>query len=151
MKCPNCDCIDDKVTDTRSAHENRAIRRRRECIACGTRFTTYETIESPLQVIKRDGTHEEFNPHKIIAGLKSACHRRPISSSILENIVTQIKNQLEAQSRKEISTIEIGNFIMEKLREIDSVAYVRFASVYREFKDVSEFMDEVQKINNKKQ
>ena len=150
MKCPNCDCIDDKVMDTRGAHENRAIRRRRECLGCGTRFTTYETIEAPLQVIKRDGTHEEFSTQKVMNGLKLACHRRPISNSILENIVTQIKTHLESQSRNEISTQEIGNFVMDQLREIDSVAYVRFASVYREFKDISEFMDEVQKINSKK-
>lgn len=145
MICPKCGYSEDKVVDSRSAHNNRAIRRRRECLGCGHRFTTYETIEAPLQVIKRDGRREDFSREKLLTGLRRACHKRPVSIKTLEDLVTSIQNSYEQQHIREVESTEIGNKVMEKLREIDGVAYVRFASVYREFKDVTEFMEAVRK------
>lgn len=141
MICPKCGYSEDKVVDSRSAHNDRAIRRRRECLGCSYRFTTYETIEAPLQVIKRDGRREDFSKEKLINGLRRACHKRPVSIKTLEDLVNAIQNEYEHQHVREVASTEIGNKVMEKLREIDGVAYVRFASVYREFKDVAEFME----------
>jgi len=145
MICPKCGYSEDKVVDSRSAHNGRAIRRRRECLGCSHRFTTYETIEAPLQVIKRDGSREDFSKEKLINGLRRACHKRPVSIKTIEDIVNGIQNEYEQQHVREVESTEIGNKVMEKLREVDGVAYVRFASVYREFKDVTEFMEAARK------
>jgi len=134
------------VVDSRSAHNGRAIRRRRECLGCTHRFTTYETIEAPLQIIKRDGSREDFSKEKLIAGLRRACHKRPVSIKTIEDMVASILNHFEQQHIREVDSKEVGGMVMERLRNIDGVAYVRFASVYREFKDVSEFMDEARRV-----
>ena len=146
MICPKCGYSEDKVVDSRSAHNGRAIRRRRECLGCTHRFTTYETIEAPLQIIKRDGSREDFSKEKLIAGLRRACHKRPVSIKTIEDMVTSILNHFEQQHIREVDSKEVGGMVMERLRNIDGVAYVRFASVYREFKDVSEFMDEARRV-----
>ena len=146
MICPKCGYSEDKVVDSRSAHTGRAIRRRRECLGCSHRFTTYETIEAPLQVVKRDGSREDFSKEKLIAGLRRACHKRPVSIKTLEDLVASIQNHFEQQHLREVDSKQIGAMVMERLRHIDGVAYVRFASVYREFKDVSEFMDEARRV-----
>ena len=146
MICPKCGYSEDKVVDSRSAHNGRAIRRRRECLGCSHRFTTYETIEAPLQVVKRDGSREDFSKEKLIAGLRRACHKRPVSIKTLEDLVGSIQNHFEQQHLREVDSKQIGAMVMERLRQIDGVAYVRFASVYREFKDVSEFMDEARRV-----
>jgi transcriptional repressor NrdR len=148
MICPKCGYSEDKVVDSRSAHNGRAIRRRRECLGCAYRFTTYEVIEAPLQVIKRDGSREDFSKEKLVAGLRRACHKRPVSIKVLEDIADAILNHLEQQHLREVEARLIGNMVMERLRELDGVAYVRFASVYREFKDVNEFMDEARKVQS---
>ena len=146
MNCPKCSYTEDKVVDSRSAHNGRAIRRRRECLGCGHRFTTYETIESPLQVIKRDGSREDFSKEKLIIGLRRACQKRPVSIGTLEDIVAAIQLQFEQQHMREVPSSVIGNMVMERLRDVDEVAFVRFASVYRQFKDVTEFMDEARRL-----
>ena len=139
MLCPKCHHIESKVVDSRTARDDRAIRRRRECLRCGCRFTTYETIESPLLVIKKDGTREDFDKDKILKGLRNACRKRPVSADQLENIVQTILSQAEQKSLREIPTSEIGKIIMQKLRQIDQVSYVRFASVYLQFEAVGDF------------
>jgi len=149
MICPSCGYSDDKVVDSRSAHNGRAIRRRRECLGCAYRFTTYETIEAPLQVIKQDGSREDFSKEKITNGLRRACHKRPVSIGTLEHIVNSIRNHFEQEHAREIPAKEIGKMIMKQLKDIDGVAYVRFASVYREFKDVTEFVDEAHSFSDK--
>ena len=149
MICPSCGYSDDKVVDSRSAHNGRAIRRRRECLGCAYRFTTYETIEAPLQVIKQDGSREDFSKEKITNGLRRACHKRPVSIGTLEHIVNSIRNHFEQEHIREIHAKEIGEMIMKQLKEIDGVAFVRFASVYREFKDVTEFVDEAHSFSDK--
>ncbi|NLF37814.1 transcriptional repressor NrdR [bacterium] len=146
MICPNCSHPDDKVVDSRSAHDGRAIRRRRECLKCGVRFTTYETIEAPLQVIKRDGSREDFSKEKLLTGLRRACQKRPVSIGTLEDVVAAIQHQFEQLHLREVHSQEIGKMIMERLRAIDEVAYVRFASVYRQFKDVTDFLDEARRL-----
>jgi transcriptional repressor NrdR len=146
MICPKCSYTEDKVVDSRSAHNGRAIRRRRECLGCSYRFTTYETIEAPLQVIKRDGSREDFSKEKLIIGLRRSCQKRPVSIGTLEDIVTSIQNHFEQRHLREVQSSVIGNMVMERLRDIDEVAYVRFASVYRQFKDVTEFMDEARRL-----
>ena len=146
MICPKCGYSEDKVVDSRAAHNGRAIRRRRECLGCSHRFTTYETIEAPLQVVKRDASREDFSKEKLIAGLRRACHKRPVSIKTLEDLVTSIQNHFDQQHMREVDSKQIGAMVMERLRQIDGVAYVRFASVYREFKDVSEFMDEARRV-----
>lgn len=147
MKCPYCGFIEDKVIDSRPAEENTAIRRRRECLQCSKRFTTYEKVESvPLVVIKKDKTRQTFDRDKLLNGLLRACEKRPVSLDVLEKLVNEIEGQILNSLKREITTREIGEMVMTKLKDIDEVAYVRFASVYRQFKDINTFMDELNKL-----
>ncbi len=149
MKCPNCGAIDDKVIDTRTIEDNSVIRRRRECLDCGHRFTTIERMEGiQMMVVKKDGTRQPFSREKIMSGLLSACSKRPVSNEDLINLVNDIEKRLQSGRNLEIPTEVIGEMIMEALKKIDKVAYVRFASVYRDFTDVSSFTEEIQKIND---
>ncbi|MCD6594460.1 transcriptional repressor NrdR [bacterium] len=142
MRCPFCNSLEDKVVDSRLVKDGKVIRRRRECFDCGKRFTTYEYIEqSPILVIKRDGKREEFQRDKLLNGLREACHKRPVPAEDIENIVDKIESEILVNGKKEIFSVEIGKIVMKYLRTLDEVAYVRFASVYREFKDVEEFED----------
>ncbi|MBO7690450.1 MAG: transcriptional regulator NrdR [Clostridia bacterium] len=151
MKCPYCGCEDSKVIDSRPTDEGERIRRRRECTKCGKRFTTYEIIESvPLVVVKKDGTRESFDRVKLFNGLLRACEKRPVPVETIEKAVNDIEAQLQNSLEKEITSEKIGELAMENLKAIDEVAYVRFASVYRQFKDVSTFVDEVTKLLNEK-
>ena len=151
MKCPYCGCEDSKVIDSRPTDEGERIRRRRECTKCGKRFTTYDLIETvPLIVVKKDGTRESFDRVKLFNGLLRACEKRPVPVEVIEKAVTDIESQLQNSLEKEITSGKIGELAMEKLKDIDEVAYVRFASVYRQFKDVSTFVDEVTKLLNEK-
>lgn len=151
MKCPYCGCEDSKVIDSRPTDEGERIRRRRECTKCGKRFTTYEIIETvPLIVVKKDGTRESFDRVKLFNGLLRACEKRPVPVEVVEKAVSDIEAQLQNSLEKEITSGKIGELAMEKLKDIDEVAYVRFASVYRQFKDVSTFVDEVTKLLNEK-
>ena len=144
MKCPNCGYREDKVVDSRATQEASAIRRRRECLKCGKRFTTYEYIEEvAFLVIKKDGRREPFDRKKILSGIMKACEKRPISMEKMEEIATQIERAIQKKSDREVSSSRIGELIMEKLKALDDVAYVRFASVYRQFKDVGQFMVEL--------
>jgi len=144
MRCPFCREDHDKVIDSRSSGEGAIIRRRRECLECGRRFTTYERIEVlPLRVIKKDSHRAKFDRTKIMSGLIRACEKRPVATETLEETVTEIENEIYKHFDKEVTSRHIGRLVMRKLRGLDKVAYVRFASVYREFKDVSEFVDEV--------
>ena len=142
--------MEDKVIDSRPAEDGSAIRRRRECLSCSSRFTTYEKVELlPLLVIKKDGTREAYNQEKLLGGLMKACEKRPVSSDQLTQIVTYVENQIQNTTKREISTNEIGEMVMQQLKDIDEVAYVRFASVYRQFKDVNSFMDELKDMLKK--
>ena len=144
MKCPACAAQDSRVLDSRPVEDGASIRRRRECPACGKRFTTYEVIDSvPITVLKKDGTREFFDKHKLESGLLKACHKRPVDTAAL---VFEIEQELTNSLIGEVTTAQIGEIVMKKLRNIDEVAYVRFASVYREFKDVDTFLEEVKKI-----
>lgn len=144
MRCPFCGGKEDKVIDSRESREGDVIRRRRECEACNRRFTTYERVEETLPlVVKKDGRREPFDRAKIMAGLKKACQKRPVSAEALERIVEGIEGRLQEEGRKEVSGRDIGEAVMQALRELDPVAYVRFASVYRDFRDVEEFMGEL--------
>ena len=144
MRCPFCAHLEDKVVDSRESKEGDSIRRRRECIECGRRFTSYERIdEIPYLVVKKDGKREAFDRNKIMAGLLRACEKRPISSMQLESIVDSVEKYVQESSDRERPTSEVGKIIMRRLKELDKVAYVRFASVYLEFEDVSEFMNEL--------
>ena len=144
MRCPFCAHLEDKVVDSREAKDGDSIRRRRECIGCGRRFTSYERIdEIPYMVIKKDGRRETFDRNKIMGGLLRACEKRPISSSQLEKIVDDVEKSVQDSADRELSTNDIGKIIMKSLKALDKVAYVRFASVYLEFEDVSEFMTEL--------
>lgn len=150
MKCPFCGHDEDKVIDSRPAEDGAAIRRRRECIGCGARFTTYEKIETlPLLVIKKDGTREPFNRDKLLNGLLKACEKRPVSNEQLMEVLTFVEAQVQNAFNREISSQDIGELVMKKLKEIDEVAYVRFASVYRQFKDVNSFLEELNEMLNK--
>ena len=141
MKCPYCRHDDDKVIDSRAAGDGFVIRRRRECIACDRRFTTYERIEeTPVRVVKKDGTRMPFDRRRILGGLMKACEKRPVSVDTLEEITARIEDEITSTIDREVSTQQIGEFVMDALRKVDQVAYVRFASVYREFKDVDQFM-----------
>jgi transcriptional repressor NrdR len=141
MNCPNCGFKEDKVVDSRATAENSAIRRRRECLKCGQRFTTYEYIEDlSLMVIKRDGSRQAFDRKKVLVGIMKACEKRPISLDKMEEVVTSIERAIQRKSDREVSSRLIGELVMEKLKLLDDVAYVRFASVYRQFQDVNEFM-----------
>lgn len=147
MKCPYCSEADSKVIDSRSTEEGVSIRRRRECLVCGKRFTTYEKVENvPIMVIKKDHSRQPFDRTKILNGLKRACEKRPISLSEIETIVYEIETSIYNSLEREISTNEIGEMLIEKLRKLDQVAFVRFASVYRDFQDVETFRHEIDKI-----
>ena len=151
MKCPFCGNLDDKVVDSREGKEGGVIRRRRQCVNCGRRFTSYERIdEIPYMVVKKDGTRERFERQKVIAGLLKACEKRPVSVSSLEAVANKVEATLQERPDKEISTEEIGALVMEALRTLDAVAYVRFASVYRHFRDIGEFMAELKGLLNTK-
>ena len=144
MKCPFCGYLEDKVVDSRESKDGDSIRRRRECLQCSRRFTSYERIdEVPYMVVKKDGRREPFDRHKIMSGLLRACEKRPISAAQLESIVTEAEKHVQDSPDRELSTSEVGKVIMRRLKELDKVAYVRFASVYLEFEDVSEFMNEL--------
>jgi len=147
MKCPSCGHLEDKVIDSRSAKEGQAIRRRRECLQCRRRFTTYETVETtPLLVIKKDGRREQFSREKILNGLLRACEKRPIAAERLHSIVDGLEADLLRQGLDEVKSSEIGERVMEALHELDEVAYVRFASVYRHFKDLNQFLEELRSL-----
>ena len=147
MKCPYCGEENTKVIDSRPAEENNAIRRRRQCLKCKKRFTTYEKVENiPLIVIKKDDIREPYDRGKIEAGIVRSCHKRPVSYEQIVSAVEDVENKIFNMEKKEISSRVIGEIVMERLKELDQVAYVRFASVYREFKDVNTFMDELKKL-----
>lgn len=147
MKCPFCGFLESKVIDSRPAEEGATIRRRRECLACQRRFTTYENIEHlPLVVVKRDGSRQTFDRVKLINGMVRACEKRPVPLARLEKIADEIEQELQSSLERETSTIEIGEMVMSRLKNIDEVAYVRFASVYRSFKDINTFMEELSKL-----
>ncbi|MFH0912744.1 MAG: transcriptional regulator NrdR [Candidatus Omnitrophota bacterium] len=150
MKCPYCGYKEDKVVDSRATNEEFAIRRRRECLKCGKRFTTYEYIEEvSMLVIKKDGRRESFDRKKLLSGVIKACEKRPVSMEKMEEIVTQVERAIQKKSDREVPSPKIGELVMEKLKVLDDVAYVRFASVYRQFKDVGQFMVELKDILNK--
>jgi len=150
MKCPYCAHNEDKVVDSRSSSENYSIRRRRECLKCQRRFTTYEHIEEiPLMVVKKNGQRESFDRNKLTSGVLKACEKRPVSVARIENLVDGIERALQRKHDKEVKSSQIGEMIMKRLHEVDGVAYVRFASVYREFKDVTEFMKELKDVVKK--
>jgi transcriptional repressor NrdR len=149
VKCPYCGHLGDKVVDSRESKEGEAIRRRRECLDCGRRFTSYERIdEIPYMVIKKDGSRERFERQKLIAGLLKACEKRPVSVAQVEAIADRVEASLQERPEKEIATVEIGQAVMEDLKRLDKVAYVRFASVYRHFRDIGEFMNELKDLLN---
>lgn len=147
MKCPFCGYTESKVIDSRPAEEGSTIRRRRECLDCSKRFTTYEIIERmPLVVVKRDGSRQTFDKVKLINGMVRACEKRPVSLAQLEKIADDIEQELQSNLEREIKTVDVGEMVMSRLKSIDEVAYVRFASVYRSFKDINTFMDELSKL-----
>ena len=147
MKGPFCGFLESKVIDSRPAEEGSTIRRRRECLACQKRFTTYEIIEHlPLVVVKRDGSRQTFDRVKLINGMVRACEKRPVSLAQLEKIADEIEQELQSALEREISTVDIGEMVMRRIKEVDEVAYVRFASVYRSFKDINTFMEELTKL-----
>lgn len=149
MKCPYCDSNDTKVIDSRATEENHAIRRRRLCLNCNKRFSTYERYEdSTIMVVKKDNTREQFNPVKLINGIVKSCEKRPVTMDQIEKVANDIEVKINHMGKKEISSNEIGEFVMESLKELDPVAYVRFASVYREFKDVDSFYKELRNFKN---
>jgi transcriptional repressor NrdR len=150
MRCPKCGCIDDKVIDSRASREGATIRRRRQCIGCGYRFTTYEEVEhGGLVVVKRDNRREEFSKDKLLSGIKKACQKRPISPKIIEDLVERIVNEISDKYEREVPAEVIGKMVMDGLRQMDEVAYVRFASVYRRFQEATDFVHEVKKLGAK--
>ncbi len=151
MKCPFCGYSESKVIDSRPAEEGASIRRRRECLSCAKRFTTYETVESlPMVVVKKDGSRQSFEKRKVLGGMIRACEKRPVPLAELEQISDEIEQDLQNSMEREIRTEDIGEKVMEKLRNVDQVAYVRFASVYRQFKDIDTFMAELNKLLSEK-
>ena len=151
MKCPKCGYNESKVIDSRPSEEGASIRRRRECLSCQNRFTTYETVEKlPLLVIKKDKTRQTFDKNKLLNGIIEACHKRPITLDQMETVVNEIELELQNSLSHEVPSSKIGVLVMEKLKELDEVAYVRFASVYREFKDLDTFMHELEKLKSQK-
>ena len=147
MKCPYCGYKESKVIDSRPAEEGSSIRRRRECLSCAKRFTTYETVESlPMVVIKKDGSRQSFDKRKVLNGMSRACEKRPVPFEVLEQKADEIEQTLQNSLEREVSTEYIGELVMDKLRAVDEVAYVRFASVYRQFKDIDTFMKELNKL-----
>lgn len=152
MKCPFCGYTESKVIDSRPTDESERIRRRRECMSCSKRFTTYEIIESvPVIVVKRDKSRESFNREKLFNGMLRACEKRPVSVEDLEKAVNEIETEIQNSLDREVTSVKIGELAMEKLKDLDEVAYVRFASVYRQFKDINTFMDELAKLLGEKQ
>ena len=152
MKCPYCAHLGDKVVDSRESKEGEVIRRRRECLDCGRRFTSYERIdEIPYMVIKKDGTRERFERQKLVNGLLKACEKRPVSTAAIERVADKVESALQERPEKEMSTDEVGRMVMDELRRLDKVAYVRFASVYRQFRDIGEFMSELKDLLNAKE
>jgi transcriptional repressor NrdR len=150
MRCPKCGCQDDKVIDSRASREGATIRRRRECIACGQRFTTYEEIERQgVLVVKRDGRREELSKDKLLSGLKKACQKRPVSPKAIEDLVERIVNEITDKYEREVPAEVIGKLVMDGLRQTDEVAYVRFASVYRRFQEATDFVHEVKKLGGR--
>ena len=150
MKCPYCNAQDTKVIDSRPADDNSSIRRRRQCEKCGKRFTTYEKLETmPLMVIKKDRSRETYDRSKIESGIIHSCHKRPVSTQQINAMIDEIENQIFNMEEKEVPTSAIGELVMGKLKDLDEVAYVRFASVYREFKDMNTFIDEIGKLLKK--
>ncbi len=151
MKCPFCNYADTKVIDSRAQDDNAVIRRRRLCESCGKRFTTYERIDMiPITVIKRDGTREIFDKTKLIGGIMKSCNKRPVTAKQIEDLVDDVENTLIGGGEREVESKQIGNMVMDRLKELDEVAYVRFASVYRQFKDINTFVDELQKMLSEK-
>lgn len=147
MRCPKCGHLEDRVIDSRSTREGRAIRRRRECIGCGNRFTTYEYVENAsVLVVKRNGKREPYDREKVVAGISRACEKRPISIEQIEEIVDRLEAELQRVAPGEVTSERIGEWIMEELQRLDQVAYVRFASVYRHFKDVNQFLEEIETL-----
>jgi transcriptional repressor NrdR len=152
MKCTFCGHLGDKVVDSRESKEGEVIRRRRECLECGRRFTSYERIdEIPYMVIKKDGTRERFERQELISGLLKACEKRPVSVAAVEGVADRVEGILQERPEKEMSTEEVGEVVMDELKKLDKVAYVRFASVYRHFRDISEFMTELKELLNAKE
>lgn len=152
MKCMYCGCVDSKVIDSRTSDDGTTIRRRRECLSCGKRFTTYETIENtPVLVVKSSGNRQAFDPNKIKAGIIKACEKRPVSMQKIDKLADDITKQIYNSLDQEITSKEIGEMVMEGLKKIDEVAYVRFASVYRSFKDISTFMEELETMMKKEE
>ena len=150
MRCPFCGATKDRVVDSRESRDHVTIRRRRECLSCERRFTSYEQIEDiPYLVVKSDGSRQEFDRKKLLQGLLKACEKRPVPLKRLEDIVDEIQNRLHEREDREITTTEIGAMVMERLRELDQVAYVRFASVYRKFEDIGAFMEELKTLLHK--
>ncbi len=150
MRCPFCGYKEDKVVDSRATAEESAVRRRRECLKCGKRFTTYEYIEEvSLMVIKKDGRREPFDRKKLLAGIIKACEKRPVSMEKMEEIATQVERAIQKKSDREVFSTRIGELVMDRLKVLDDVAYVRFASVYRQFKDVGQFMEELKSVLSK--
>ena len=144
MKCPQCGFEEDKVVDSRTTKEGEAIRRRRECLKCSFRFTTYEYIErAPLMVVKKDGRREQYSREKLLTGLLKACEKRPVSREQLERVIEDIEGVMFSKFKNEVKSTEIGNLVVDRLQALDEVAYVRFTSVYRQFKDINQFMSEV--------
>ncbi|NCC15179.1 MAG: transcriptional repressor NrdR [Clostridia bacterium] len=151
MKCPFCGYADTKVIDSRAQDDNAVIRRRRLCESCGKRFTTYERIDMiPITVIKKDGTREIFDKTKLIGGIMKSCNKRPVTAKQIENLVDDVENTLIGSGEREVESKAIGNMVMDRLKELDEVAYVRFASVYRQFKDINTFIDELEKMLSEK-
>lgn len=149
VRCSFCGCLESKVVDSRQTEDGLKIRRRRECLSCGARFTTYEVIETvPLMVIKRDKSREPFDRQKLLNRLLRACAKRPVSVETLEKLISDIEYQFANQMVKEVNSTEIGELVMRKLRDVDEVAYVRFASVYRDFRDIDSFLEELTRIKN---
>lgn len=147
MRCPECDATENRVVDTRSSRGGRAVRRRRECTVCGARFTTYEYVEErPLQVLKRSGAVEEFDRGKLLGSIKVACAKRPVSLAEMERLVDEIEDELSKDAGVEVPSVRLGALVMDRLRPVDRVAYVRFASVYRNFQDAGEFQDFVDEM-----
>ncbi|RRD96158.1 transcriptional repressor NrdR [Clostridiales bacterium COT073_COT-073] len=144
MKCPVCSFPETKVIDSRKTEDQNSIRRRRQCEACGKRFTTFEIMErSPLSVVKKDGTREPYSREKVLSGVMRACHKRAVSRDQIDNLVDSVENTLYSELAKEVDSTFIGGLVMDKLKDLDEVAYVRFASIYREFKDISSFVNEI--------
>jgi transcriptional repressor NrdR len=151
MRCPKCGSLQDKVIDSRLSRDGDSIRRRRECLACETRYTTYEEIERvELRAIKRDGRHEPFDRHKLLTSLVKACEKRPIGMEQIERAVEELMHELESQQKREIPTRVMGAMVMEKLHAIDPIAYVRYASVYRQFQEIGDFIEEIQTYQEKR-